>query len=572
MHVVDAYAAAVLAGQIIAGRYVRLACERHFAMRENAEAWGIRFNTAAADRVLRFYAMLRQSKGRHAGKPLRLVGWQMFVAGSIYGWQRLADEPGEDGAPRWVRLIRTSLEAVARKNGKSTVLAGDGLYALGWDGESAAEVYSAATTKDQAKIIFNEARRLAKRTPELRGELRIGRHDIEHEPSDSLFKPLAADHDSLDGLGPSRNLVDEMHAHKTRDLLSVLETGTGGRDQPLTRVVTTSGDSADGTSPCWELRNEMIEMLEGRLGMRDDGVPHGLDLFAFIAELDKGDDWRDEAVWPKSNPSLGVTKDIGQMREKLSRARVSPAFRHQFRVKELNEWLQGDNRLIDLGEWRKGAVPVEVDPGDTCFLGVDLSTKQDITAVVAVFPAAANGVRKWRIVPHFFCPAATIERRSTEDNVPYDDWERAGLITKTAGARIDYDVVRERILDLVDEFDVPAIGVDPWNAAGLVSDLLDAGHDVVELRMGFRTMSGPTKEFLALIADGAIEHGGHPVLDWMAENTQGRFDVNENVMPKKVSQRRRIDGVVAAIMGIALAVSGEHSDEYLDDDEKFGGV
>lgn len=563
LHPVHAYPAAVLEGQQLAGEWVRRACERHFEMLEHCEEWGIYFDPAAADRVIRFFSLLRQSKGPMAGKPLRLMPWQMWFHGSLYGWKR---------ADSGLRLFRTAYLQVARKNGKSTELAGDGLYATCADGEPAGEVYSAATSKDQARIIFKEARRLALSTPLVRRELNVMTREILHPATHTEFRPLAADADNLDGLGPSRNLIDEMHAHKSRDLLNVLETGSGSRSQPLTIIATTSGDSLDGTSPCWQVRGEMLAMLKGELPAVN-GRPGGLHMFAAIYELDEGDDWRDADLWIKSNPALGHTKDREQMLEKLSRAEVSPAFRRAFRVKELNQWLRSDNRLIDVEAWDlcAGEIDREALAGELCYLGVDLSSKTDLTAVVAVFPPT-EARSHWCLLAWFFCPESTIERRSKEDDEPYDEWERDGYITKTAGARIDYDAVQDLVKDLVNEFDVLALGIDPWNAAGLTGKWLDAGIDVVEMRQGFRTMSGPTKDFLSLIADKAMRHTGNPVLDQMARNATAREDTNDNVMPKKLSKKRRIDGIVAAIMatGLAMSEAGD-GDGFIDIDSNYSG-
>lgn len=567
MHVVELVARAILAGELKTGRLVRLQAERALGMFENAAQWGIYFDPAKADRALKFFGLLKQSKGRWAGKPLALIHWQIFVIGMVFGWRRLIDGR---------RLIRLVYLQVARKNGKSAMLSGVGLYAVGYDGEAAGEVYSAATTKDQAKIIFEEAKRIAQRTRLLRKPLDVRRHYIEHIASASIFKALAADADTLDGLGPSCSLVDEFHAHKSRDLYDVLDTGQGAREQPLMFIATTAGDSLDGQSPCYEMRGQMIAMLEGRLADSAPGVPGGLEMFAYVCELDEGDDWADEANWIKANPSLGVIKDVDQMREKLARAQVSPAYRHQFRVKELNQWLQADNRLIDINAWRRCAGDYDPEAlfGERCHIGVDLSSKQDLTAAVLVFPA--NAVRRrWRVLPFFFCPSETIEERSREDKVQYREWADAGYLIETDGARIDYDRVFEHLVDLGRDYDVADIGVDAWNESGMVSRLLKADFDVVEMRMGFKTLSNPTTELLAMLAgkDPILEHNANPVLDWMAANVTAKTDENDNVRPRKVSKTKRIDGIVALIQAIGLALRPEEDEDVIDlDAHEYGEV
>ena len=371
---VTAYARAVAEGQILTNRLVRLACERHLDDLSSATARGLRFDTAAARHAIDFFGFLRHSKGEWAGQTFALAPWQAFVVGCLFGWQR------SDG----LRRFRTAYCAVPRKNGKSTLSAGIGLYLLVADGEQGAEIYSAATTRDQARIVFDEAKRMVGSSPALKRRVGILINNLHVAATASRFMPLSSDSSTMDGLNVHGAIIDELHAHRTRHVVDVLETATGARRQPLLFEITTAG--YDRHSICYEHQDYSIKVLEGTVP--DDSW------FAFIAAADEGDDWTDPEVWRKANPNFGLSVKEDDLARKAEKAIALPGAQNAFRRMHLNEWTEQAERWIDLAAWDAcdGPVALELLRGRPCFGGLDLSTTTDVTALAWVFPPDG---RRW---------------------------------------------------------------------------------------------------------------------------------------------------------------------------------
>jgi phage terminase large subunit-like protein len=323
----------VLSGRRRECRWVRLACERHVRDLETGHERGLWFDERAARTVIAFFGLLRHSKGEWAGQPVALEPWQQFHLCNLFGWKR------DDGT----RRFRVSYLEVGRKNGKSTMGAGVGLYLQAADGEPGAEIYTAATKRDQARIVHQEAVRMVKQSPALTRELRVFKDNIHSERTFSKFEPLGRDSGTLDGLNVHGAIVDEVHAHPNGDMWDVLQTATGARRQPLLYAVTTAG--FDRQSLCWQFNDYTQKVVSGVL---EDDNWHGL-----IYTLDDGDDWEDEANWYKSNPNLGVSKKLDDLRDKARAARGMPARLNGFLQKELNVWTQASTRWIDPEAWRR---------------------------------------------------------------------------------------------------------------------------------------------------------------------------------------------------------------------------
>lgn len=528
-----AYAESVVAGEIVTGRLVRLACERHLTDLQLGHLRGLRFDEEAAERSIRFFGFLRQSKGEWAGQPLELQPWQAFIAGSVFGWKQ------RDGT----RRFRSAYNEIARKNGKSTLSAGIGLKLAFFDDEPGAEVYAAATKRDQAMIVWSEAKRMVEKTPELRGMIRAFVGNLHREETASKFEPLGADADTLDGLNIHGGIVDEVHAHKTRAVLDVLETATGSRLQPLIFYITTAG--YDRTSVCWELHEYSTKVLEGLV--EDDSF------FAYVAALDEGDDWTDETVWVKANPNLGVSAKLDKLRQECKRAQEVPGRQNAFKRLHLNVWTEQADRWIDMTRWDEG--DLAVDPGElagaTCFCGLDLSTTTDITAFVAVFPDDSDG---FDVLAHFWVPEEGIRARARRDRVPYDLWESQGSITATEGNVVDYDAIREHIREFAERYRVVEIAYDRWNSTQLVTQLLKDGAPMVPVGQGFASMAGPMRDLEGLIVSRRLYHGGNPVLRWMAANVAVEQDPAGNLKPSKAKSTEKIDGIVAMVMAVGRAM------------------
>lgn len=531
------YAAEVVAGERVVGAWVRGACARHLRDLEEGEGRGLWFDELAARRALLFFERaLRHSKGEWAGQGVRLEPWQQFVVGALVGWKR------QEGG----RRFRTAYVEVSRKNGKTLLAAGLGLFLLVADGEPGAEVYSAATTREQARLSHGEAVRMVKQSPLLGRELRLFRDNIHSETTFSKFEPLSADYGTLDGLNVHGAICDELHAWPRRELWDVLETATSARRQPLMVAITTAG--YDRQSLCWQLHEYAGKVVDGLVD--DDSF------FGIVYGLDDGDSWEDEGSWWKANPNLGVSKSIDDMRRLAARAREMPAQLNAFLRLHLNVWTQGETRWMKPEVWAGcdlGKVDEATLGGRVCYGGLDLATTTDVAALVWVFPPERDG-EPFVILPRFWVPEDGILLRSRNDRVPYATWERGGLITATPGNVIDYAFILEQVARDVGRFQVREIAFDRWGATALVTQMVERGWQVVEFGQGFASMSAPMKELEKLVLSRHINHGGNPVLGWMADNVVAGADAAGNVKPDKGRSREKIDGVVALIMALDRAL------------------
>lgn len=551
------YAESVASGSIVACKWVRLACQRHLDDLVRGQERGLRFDEAAAAHAIDFFQFCRHSKGEWAGQTVTLEPWQQFIVWNVFGWMRPDDESGE-----LVRRFKTAWVEVARKNGKSTFASGIGLYMLDADGEPGAEVYSGATKKDQAKITFDESTRMVKASPSLRKRIRPFRNNLHIPNTACKYEPLGRDTDSMDGLNTHCAIIDEVHAHKSREMWDLLDTSTGSRRQPLLLGITTAGT---GSQTLWGNQHEYAEkVLEGII--QDDRF------FAIIYTLDPppkrdehgnivepGDDWDDERCWIKANPNLGVSKKLSDLRDKALKAKEMPASFDSFLRRELNVSTSAVSRWINLQQWEKCGSPVNSDGllGRTCYMGLDLSSTTDITACILAFPPTCDG-DPYQTVMRFYLPRENMHQRVKRDRVPYDVWVRQGFITATPGNVIDYDFILADVDELMTRYDVAEVAYDPWGATQIQTKLAEMRSDnedwLVQFRQGFASMSPAMKALERLYMAGQLAHGNNPVLNWMASNLVVRIDPAENVKPDKAKSTERIDGMVALAMAIDRAV------------------
>ena len=357
--------------------------------------------------------------------------------------------------------------------------------------------------------------------------------------------PLSSDASSMDGLNVHGAIIDELHAHRTRHVVDVLDTATGARRQPLLFEITTAG--YDRHSICFEHHDYSIKVLQGIV--RDDAW------FAFIAAADENDDWTDPAVWRKANPNFGLSVKQDDLARKAEKAIALPGAQNAFRRMHLNEWTEQAERWIDLAAWDAcaGAVSLELLRGRPCFGGLDLSTATDVTALAWVFPPHHDD-DLWRVLSRYFVPAEHLRKRAERDRVPYDLWAAEGFIEATPGNVVDYGAIEQRILTDSALFQVKDIAYDPWNATHIALRLQDEGATMVEFRQGFRSMSAPTRELEKLIVSKKLAHGANPVTRWMAANVAVAQDPAGNLKPAKDKSTERIDGIVALIMALGRAM------------------
>jgi len=539
MHPAEQYIDDVLTGKQIACQWVRKACARHLHDLETGEERGLWFDSEAAQIAIDFFSLLKHSKGEWAGTPLRLEPWQQFHLWVLFGWRR------ENG----LRRFRTSYLEVARKNGKTTTAAGVGLYMMLADNEPGAEIYTAATKRDQARIAHSEATRMVKSSPHLRRVIRVVKDNLHIVDTASKFEPVGRDADSLDGLNIHGAIVDEVHAHKTREMWDILETATGARRQPMMFAITTAG--FDRKSLCYELHEYTQKIL--------DGVVEDDSFFGLIYTLDEGDDWNDEAVWAKANPNLGVSVKLDDLQRKAAKAREMPSALNAFLRLHMNIWTQAETRWIDPDKWAACDEAVDADGlrGRICYGGLDLSATTDITALVLVFPPEQEG-DPYRALCRFWIPEEAMHERSRRDRVPYDAWVRQGYITATPGNVVDYEYIFDQVDQDAQRYDIKEIAFDRWGAARVSQVLTEQGMEMVQFGQGFASMNAPMHELEKLILAQDIAHGGNPVLTWMAHNLVARQDPAGNLKPDKEASTEKIDGMVALLMALDRAT--RHAD------------
>lgn len=554
----DAYVDDVLSGHRVACEWVRLACERHRDDLEVGGERGLWFDHQAAHEAIAFFALLKHSKGEWAGRPFVLEPWQQFVVASLIGWKR------EDG----LRRFRTGYLEVARKNGKSTLAAGLGLYLLIADGEPGAEVYTAATKRAQARITHGEATRMAKGSPVIRPEVKIVRDNIHIVDTASKYEPLGADADTMDGLNLHGGIIDELHAHKTRAVWDVLDTSTGSRREPLIFAITTAGSNRQ--TVCWE-QHEYTQKVLSRTIADDSwfGMIYTLDQDEDQGSDSEGDDWSDEDVWIKANPNLGVSKKLDDMRRKARRAKEMPSALNAFLRKELDIWTQAETRWVPRDHWDQCGAAVDADGlrGRAAYGGLDLSNTSDITAFVLVFPPQTDD-DAYQILCRFWISDYAMHERTRKDRVPYEPWVRQGYITATPGNVIDYNFVLAQIDEDMQIYDILEIAFDRWGASRIQTQLMERGGEdfLVQFGQGYKSMSPPTKELGKLILEHKIAHSNNPVLTWMADNLVVREDPAGNIKPDKEKSVEKIDGMVAMIMGLDRALRHEPPERSVYED------
>jgi phage terminase large subunit-like protein len=483
----------------------------------------------AADIAVRFFEEnLTHSKGELGGKAFVLEQWQKDYVGKLFGTMS-----GD------VRQYRTSLLAIPRKNGKSTLCAGIALKLM-FDGEPGAEIYSCAADRDQARLVFEMAKVCVENSPKLRSRLRVFRNSIVREDTHTTYKALSAEAFTKHGLNAHGIIFDELHAQPDRELWDVMTTSTGARRQPLCVAITTAG--YDRKSICWELWRYAI-------AVRDGGIKDPTFLPAIYA-ADAADDWTAEDTWRKANPNLGVSVKLDDLRVRCKRAQDMPTEENTFKRLHLNMWTEQDTRFLQMSHWAQGdkPCPVMLD-GRECFAGLDLATTYDTTCFCMLFQLDDGTF--W-VEPHFWIPEENMRDRVKRDRVPYDVWAKAGKLHLTPGNVTDFDQVRADIVALSKKYNIRQVAIDRWNAHQITGQLQGDGINVLGFGQGYGSMSSPTAALEAAVVGGKLLHGGHPVLAWQASNVAVQSDHQGNKKPSKAKSTERIDGIVALIMALGI--------------------
>ena len=492
------------------------------------------YDKAKADRAVAFIQNLKHTKGKWDGKPFLLLPWQEQIVRDIFGIVR----------PDGKRQFRSAYIEIPKKNGKSELAAAIALYLLYGDGEASAEVYGCANDRNQASIVFDVAKRMVEKSPALlrRSKIAAATKRIVNYRNAGFYQVLSAETGTKHGLNISGLVFDEIHAQPNRKLYDVMTKGSGdAREQPLFFIITTAG--TDRESICYELHTKALDIMNGRK------IDHSF--YPVIYGLSDEDDWNDERNWYKANPSLGYTISIDRVRDAYKDALDNPAEENVFKQLRLNIWTNSAVAWIPDHIYERGNLKIDFSAleGRDCYAGLDLSSTSDITAFVLVFPPRSES-EKYIVLPFFWLPEETLELRCRRDHVLYDVWQRQGYINTTEGNVIHYGFIERFIERLGEKYHIIEIAYDRWNATQMVQNLEDMGFTMVPFGQGFKDMSPPSKELYKLLMEGNINHGGNPVLKWMAQNVVMRQDPAGNIKPDKERSVEKIDGIVALIMGL----------------------
>ncbi|MBS7738368.1 MAG: terminase large subunit [Chelatococcus sp.] len=501
-------------------------------------AW---YDHALAERVIEIWpTFFRHTEGRWAGKPFHLTPWQACVVRLLVGW-KMADG---------FRLFQRMFLWVGRKNGKTEFMAALSLLFWLLDGEMGGQAYAMARDEKQAKLVFDKAKRMIALSPAFAKRVQQFKKSIYCPQLWAKFEVLSGNPEGKHGLSASVIVGDEMHEWRDDLLYNTLHQSIAARDQPIELLGSTAGFKGRGYG--WTLWEESLAILEGR---RND--PRSLVvIFAVPADAD----WSDESLWPLANPNLGISPKLEYLRDEAAKAADNPRLESNFRRYHLNQWVANESRWFPIHRW--DACCLGPDSwrqrednmrGRACYGGLDLSRTRDVTALFWWFPPEDGG-SVWDILCRFWVPEDTLEERVRRDRVKYDLWHREGALLTTPGDWVDQNAIKAAIQEDASRFDVRGIGYDPWGATKLAQELLDEGAPMVEVRQGIPSLGEASVEFEKMVYAKTMDHGGHPVLRWMMENVVLHIDRNGNFKPDKGKSSEKIDGIVAGVTGLALAM------------------
>jgi len=532
------YARDVVAGDLPACKWIRLACQRHLDDKREAEAGQSEFyfDKQAAERSCKFMSLFPHVKGKWARskEPYEMEPWQCFMWASIFGWKRRKDD---------TRRFRRALLLVPRKNGKSDNGARAGLYLFAGDGEHGAEVYSGATTEKQAWEVFRPARLMAQKNADFREffGVEVNAKSVIIEENASRFEPIIGK--PGDGASPHCAIIDEYHEHDTDHMVDTMETGMGAREQPLLLVITTAGSNMAG--PCYSMQSDAQKVLEGLI--EDDTF------FALIYTIDKDDDWSSVDALKKANPNFGVSVSedflLARRNDALNNARKQSTYK----TKHLNVWVGARDAFFDVQKWSACASDIKIEEfrGRAAYMGLDLASKVDIAALEILIPVGDNDYVRFG---RYYLPESALE---LPDNEHYRGWDKDGWLTITDGEIIDFERIKSDILELSSVLEIKEVAYDPHQATMLVTALMSEGVPVVEVRPTVLNFSEPMKFLDGLIRAKQIRHNGDPVMSWMISNVVAKEDAKDNVYPRKERSQNKIDGVVANLSALSRAMVHE---------------
>lgn len=526
---------------------------------EGSRLKGALFDPERVDKVIAAFKVLRHTQGRWAGQPLVPGPWQIaYVLAPVFGWVR-ENERGE-----LVRVVRTLYVDVPRKNGKSTLCGGLAVYLTGADGEFGAQVVAAASTKDQAGFVFKPIKTLVEKSPALRGRFVPRTGMIQHPRTGSYFQVISSVADAQHGANLHGAIIDELHVHKTPDLVETLETGTGSREQPLVVMITTADAGKPGT--IYARKRKMVEQLAK--GVFQDPTTYGV-----VFGLPQTADPLSPLNFPKANPNYPISPTHAYLESAAKKAKNSPAELNAFKRLHAGMRTRQTTAWMGLKAWDRNAgarITESALAGRMTYGGLDLGSVSDLTALCWLFPHE-GGSTGFDAIWRFWTPEDNLEALDKRTAESASVWVKDGWLTLTPGNVTDYDFIQHQVIADMDAFDVQTIGFDRWNATQLASNLLEQEVPLVEVRQGYKTMSPAMKEIQRLVLMGTrqaprLRHGGNPVMRWMTDNLAVAIDPAGNIKPDKARAAEKIDGWSA----LANATSEALNDEQLraaDDSE-----
>jgi phage terminase large subunit-like protein len=530
------YAYDVINGHRLACKEVMQACQRFIDDLQFLD--GYVYDVDKAERACAFMEKMPHVKGKWAMQKqlLKLEGWQCFIVANLFGWVN------SEG----FRRFRKSYLKIPRKNAKSTLAAAIGNYMLTSDNEFGAEVYSGATTEKQAWEVFGPARLMAQRSPDYieKYGIMVNAKGLIIVDNGSKFEPLIGK--PGDGSSPSCAIADEYHEHQTDDFVETMETGMGARDQPLLLMITTAGN--DNSSPCYDTETECKKLL--------DKVYNDERMFVLIYGIDESDDWTDPSILEKANPNYGVSVSSEFLLAQQNEAKRNASKQNAFLRKHMNKWVGAKTAWLNMESVKRCAVSLNIDDykGKRCIIPVDLASRIDIVAVLAMFIDDIAGKTHYTVFSKFYIPEETIHNLKASH---YPRWVNEGHLIATDGNEIDFNEIQTDVKNLMDATGAEEITYDPWRATQMAQTLQSDGANVVEFRNTVANMSPAMYELEAAIESGRFHYDGNPVLTWMLSNVVAKIDAKDNIYPRKSKPEQKIDGAVAAIMAIGRSMVHE---------------
>ena len=532
------YAIDIVEGKIVSNIYLKGVCQK--VMDDFNREDELYFDAEWAEKYLRIFQKFEHVIGEWDTPNIVLEPWQCFMFMSVEGFYWKKNDK---------RKYKTLHCEVARGNGKSAIASVSGLIYLSlYKTVKGNKVFSAATKKEQARIVLDSSMEMAKSNQMYLDHTgtEVFAHHIAHKPTGSEFKALSSDSKSLDGLQPVLGIVDELHAHPTRAVYDVIDSAMSKRRDSILMVITTAGFSLEGIGYSQSQYAKRVALGE----IPDESF------FALVYTLDKHDDWKDEKVWMKANPNWGISVDIDSFKSKAFKAKANPSDETNFLVKHLNMWQNAASQFFNMKEWEKAedlSLKMEDFIGEQCYVGIDLASKKDLTSFAYIFKRD----NKFYIFVENFIPELAVQESK---NVNYSTWAKDGYLIETPGKAINYEFLEKRFIANSKKYRITEAFFDPWNAVEFSQRMTKERIEMVEFRMNTANLSEPMKKLDSSIIEGNVAQDGSPLMNWCLSNVVAKVDANENVFPRKEHENMKIDPIVAAIMAIAGWVNEENDE------------